>query len=49
MKKKTKPKKENKQIVEVHIYIHQTPNYTPPSTPQYPHNPLGIGGPWVCN
>jgi hypothetical protein len=44
MKKKTK--KETKQIVEVHIYIHQIPQYIqqpsfpqPPYTPNYPTQP----------
>lgn len=44
MKKKTN-KKENKQIVEIHIYVHQV--QTNPATPQTnpngtwnPHNPL---------
>lgn len=42
MKKKTK--KENKQIVEIHIYIHQVlPTYTQPAFPPYPNpnfNPI---------
>jgi hypothetical protein len=42
MEKKKKPKKENKQVVEIHIYIHQFPDYgfnsapTQPNTTPYP-------------
>ncbi len=36
-KKKEIKKKENKQIVEIHIYIHQQGVWT---TPNYPNNPL---------
>ena len=43
--KKKKPKKENKQIVEIHIYIHQIPQYnwnpptiTPNVAPSAPWN-----------
>ena len=39
MNKENKPKKENKQIVEIHIYVHQQPLFqntplsnTPPPT-----------------
>lgn len=49
MKKKTtkKIKKENKQVIEIHIYVHQnsTGIWT---TPNYPHNPNitpGTGNP----
>ena len=33
-----KPKKE-KQVIEIHIYVHQVPNYIP-TYPTYPNNPL---------
>ncbi len=42
MEKKTKKAKENKQIVEIHIYIHhcyQIPIY-PVQYPYYPYNPI---------
>jgi hypothetical protein len=43
MEKKTKkPKKEKKQVVEIHIYIHQLPIQTyQPIQP--PYNPNGTG------
>ena len=36
--KKQRVVKEKKQIVEIHIYVHQQPNYTytPPIQPQNP-------------
>ena len=38
--KKTKKKKENNKIVEIHIYIHQIPQYIQqPYFPQPPYNP----------
>lgn len=45
MKKKTtkKVKKENKQIVEIHIYVHQFPNsqiITPNTYSPYPNYPI---------
>jgi hypothetical protein len=41
MTKEKKEKKENKQIVEVHIYVHYVgvPTYTPPTTTTYPYTP----------
>ena len=41
---KPKPKKEN-QIVEVHIYIHQVPNYPIQNPAQYNPNQT-VTNPW---
>ena len=49
MKKKTKVKKENKQIIEIHVYVHQDniPNYIPPIYPNTPGLPYGPYSPTV--
>lgn len=40
--KKTKKKKENNKIVEIHIYIHQIPQYIQQHTSNYPIQPNAI-------
>ena len=45
MKKKTKKTKENKQIVEIHIYIHQNCYQTPINSIQANPKPLTSSNP----
>lgn len=45
-KKQTKPKKENKQIIEIHVYIHNNGLNT--NIPPLPYNPNPITNPpWI--
>lgn len=41
---KKQPKKEKKQVIEIHIYVHQEPVSVPqpiyPSIPRIPPNPI---------
>lgn len=50
MVKKIKVKKEEKNVVEVHIYIHHVPQLNMPFTPNtqpVPYNPI-TNPPWTC-
>lgn len=42
--KTTKPKKENKQVVEIHVYIHQVPIQPIQQTPWNPPYTFTSGG-----